>query len=129
MHALTQEDLDAIEDGFGIPRGGPWNRFAVTYVGLSFPLFQGWKLRLLRDGASDDSPLAKGVSYDDWRWLHADIDEPADRVKPSRNVDPHRYALLRVDSLEMVLNELIRQTQDVKREIKEIRELLSKDDW
>lgn len=126
---ITKEDLDNVEDAFGIPRRGPWNKLAVTYVGLRFPLSAGWRLRLLRDGVSPDAPVAKGIDPDDWRWLSGKADTDDGLKEVSRKVDPHQYVLLRVDALEMVLNDLRRQAEDIKKEIFELRNLISKDEW
>lgn len=126
---ITQQDLHDVEDAFGIRRSGPWNKLAVTYVGLSFPLSAGWQMRLLRDGVSPDAPMAKGVSPDDWRWLSGQSDAPDDLIAVSKKVDPHQYVLLRVDALEMVLNDLRRQAEDIKKEILGLRNMISKDEW
>ena len=58
---------------------------------------------------------------------HADDEE--DLKKVSRMVDPHQYVLLRVDSLEMVLNDLRRNAETIKKEIAELRNMISKDEW
>ena len=126
---ITKEDLDNVEDAFGIPRRGPWNKLAVAYVGLRFPLSAGWRLRLLRDGVSPDAPLAKGIDPDDWRWLFGKSDDPDDVTKVPWKVDPHQFVLMRVDSLEMILNELRRQAEAIKKEILELRNMISKDEW
>lgn len=126
---LTHDDLDRIEDAFGIPRRGPWNKLAVGYVGLSFPLSAGWRLRLLRDGPSPDAPVAQGIDPHDWRWMSGHADDEEDLKKVSRMVDPHQYVLLRVDALEMVLNDLRRNAETIKKEIAELRNMISKDEW
>lgn len=129
VHKLTQDDLDRIEDAFGIPRNGPWNRFAVSYVGLSFPLSAGWKVRLLRDGAPDNAPVATGVDPNHWRWVLGGSDDDEDLKEVSVKVDPKQYVLLRVDALEMVLNDLRTQAEGMKKEIRELRDMLSEDGW
>lgn len=120
--------MDEIEDAFGIPRGGPWNRLAVSYVGLCFPLSAGWKLRLADEGADPESPVAKGIDPGDWRWLSGH-DEGHRRLIPdaARRVDPAQYALIRVDALEAVLNDLMEQGKKMKMEIRALRDMLSED--
>ena len=58
---------------------------------------------------------------------HADDEEDLKEV--SRKVDPHQYVLLRVDALEMVLNDLRRNAETIKKEIAELRNMISKDEW
>lgn len=133
MHPLSQDDLHIIEDAFGIPRDGPWNKLAVTFVGLSFPLHAGWKLRLLRHGAAVDAPVAQGIDPHAWRWLHGDIDdndEGTGKLKHlSKSVDPHQYVMMRIDWLEGVVTDLRAQADRMKQELRELRGMISKDEW
>jgi hypothetical protein len=126
---LTHEDISNIERAFCIPVNGPWNKLAVTYVGLSFPLVAGWKMRLLRDGVAPDSPVAQGIDPIDWRWMHAEYDTDDDMNEISKKVSPEQYVLLRVDALEMVLNDVRTQCEDLKKQIRALRDMTSKDEW
>lgn len=126
---LTIDGLREIERVFGIPRDGPWNKLAVSYVGLSFPLSAGWKVRLVSEGAPDYSPVAAGVSPHDWLWLHGRRDDDEDLREVSRKVDPHQYVLLRVAALEIALDDIKSQVEGVRKEARELRDMISKDDW
>lgn len=129
MFRLSEHDLQYIEDAFGVGRDGPWNRTALSFVGLSFPLDADWRMRLLRDGAACDAPVAEGIDPHAWRWLHRDADDADDLKKVSKNVDPHQYVMLRVDTVEAMINDLRAQLDRMKKEVRELRDMISKDEW
>lgn len=44
-------------------------------------------------------------------------------------VDPHQYVMLRVDTLEAMINDLRAQMDRMKKEVRELRDMISKDEW
>lgn len=126
---VTADDLDMIQREFGIKNGG-WTREALSYVGLKAPLDYGWKVRLLNSGAPDDCPFAKGIKPSDWIFLEGEPDHEEDAAHDAfAKTEPHKYLMLQLNTLENIANDLRKQADAFKDRIRELRSMISKDEF
>lgn len=130
---LAYEDLAEIEKDFEI-KNGAWTREAVSYVGLSYPLQKGWKERLITVGTPKDAPIAKGVHPLEWRWTHGEdlfFEDDIDTKKQEDlyNDNPALYVKGQLNILEDAVNDLRKEADNLKIKIKEMRDLVSEDDF
>ena len=131
---LTQQDIEKVAQKFKFVNGF-WNKKAVSYLGLSFPLQKGWKESLLIHGVPSHAPIAQGVSIEDHLWtLGEDVNHfekivEEDAHKDARHKNEHLYVMSQIDALEIVINDLRSQADNLRTKVRELRNLISEDDF
>jgi len=126
---ITADDLDRIQEDFNIRHGG-WTREALSYIGLKSPLPYGWKIALLTDGVADDCPWAQRISANDWRYLEGQEDREEEIAHQAfAKTDPHKYVMLQLNTLENALNDIRKESDRLKDRIRELRAMISKDEF
>lgn len=130
---LTYEKLNEIERHFGI-KNGAWTREAVSYVGLSYPLKKGWKQDLIEKGTTEYAPIALGMKPEDYMWVSGkDVDED-DMIDTARQADlyndnPAAYVKRQLNVLEDAVNDLRKQADAFREQIRALRNMVSEDDF
>jgi hypothetical protein len=130
---LTYEELKEIERYFGL-NNGAWTSQAVSYLGLSHPLKKGWKQNLIQNGTSVNAPIALGLSPDDWKWINGEDVDDDDVIDTARqtdlyNDDPAAYVKRQLNALEDVVNDLRKQADAFREQIRALRNMVSEDDF
>jgi hypothetical protein len=130
---LTYANLYEIEKAFEL-KNGAWTREAVTYLGLSYPLKKGWKQFLVEQGTPPDAPIAQGIKIDDWRWtsgedIFFEDDDDTYAQEALSKKDPTAYVKRQLNTLEDAINDLRKQADGLREKVKELRNLVSEDDF